>query len=141
MQMENKRFRLKRFKFETDNGKVIEKYMITDNLIPVFEINQWIEVKSIRKVSTGKEYAGRLVVFLNFLDSRGVEYDAATNKNVLDFIHSLVYGDLQDLKIKSIDTALTYRTLSKYITVIAELYKWMDNNYETISGFKRRQIP
>lgn len=139
MQMQNKRFQLKRFKFETENGRIIERYMITDNLLPMFEVNQWIEVKSLRKVSTGKEYAGKLVVFLNFLDGCGIEYDAATNKNVLNFVHSLVYGNLKDLKIKSIETTLTYNTLSMYITVITEFYKWLDNNYETNMQFKNKK--
>ena len=136
MHRENKRFKLKRFKFETDNGGVIDRYMITDNQLPMFEVNQWIEVKSLRKVNTGKEYAGKLVVFLNFLDGCGVEYDAATNKNVLNFVHNLVYGDLQELKVKSMETALTYSTLSIYITVVTEFYKWLDNNYETNIQFK-----
>ena len=139
MHMQNKRFQLKRFKFETENGRIIERYMITNNLLPMFEVNQWIEVKSLRKVSTGKEYAGKLVVFLNFLDGCGIEYDAATNKNVLNFVHSLIYGDLQDLKIRSIETTLTYNTLSMYITVITEFYKWLDNNYETNMQFKSKK--
>jgi hypothetical protein len=99
------------------------------------------EVKSLRKVSTGKEYAGKLVVFLNFLDDCGVEYDAAINKNVLSFIHNLIYGDLHDLKIKSIESALTYSTLSKYVTVITELYKWLDNNFKPIWSLKQKRIP
>lgn len=138
MQMENKRFQLKKFKFETDNGGIIGRYMITDNLVPMLEVNQWIEVKSLRKVSTGKEYAGKLVVFLNFLDGCGIEYGAATNKNVLNFMHSLVYGNLEDLKIKSMETVVTYNTLSMYITVITEFYRWLDNNYETSMQFKSK---
>jgi len=57
--MENKRFQLKRLKFETKNGRVIERYIITDNLLTIREVNQWIEAKSLRKVSTGK-YAEKL---------------------------------------------------------------------------------
>lgn len=138
MQMRNKRFKLAKFKFQTDNGGIIYRYMITDNLMPMFEVNQWVEVKSLRKVSTGKEYAGKLVVFLNFLDDCGIEYDAAINKNVLSFIHNLIYGNLHDLKFKSIEMALTYSTLSKYVTVITELYKWLDNNYQTNMEFKTK---
>jgi hypothetical protein len=62
MQMENKRFKLKRFKFETENGRAIDRYMITDNLLPMLEVNQWIEAKSLRKVSTGRKYAEKLSV-------------------------------------------------------------------------------
>jgi site-specific recombinase XerD len=112
--------------------------MITDNLIPMLEVNQWVEAKSLRKTSTGKEYAGKLVVYLNYLDEVGVEYHVATNKNVKGFIHNLIYGGLQDLKIKSLEAAVFYPTLSKYVTVITELYKWLDNNYETSITFQTK---
>lgn len=138
MQKENKRFKLARFRFETDSGGFVDRFMITDNLLPMFEINQWIELKSLRKISTGKDYASNLVVFLNYLDQIGVEYDSANNKHVQDFIHSVIYGNLRELKIKSMDTAVTYSTLNKYVVVITELYKWLDTNYETNIWFKTK---
>ncbi|KJR44487.1 hypothetical protein UF75_5136 [Desulfosporosinus sp. I2] len=138
MQMENKRFKLKRFRFETENGRVIDRYMITDNLLPILEVNQWIEAKSLRKVSTGRKYAEKLLVYLNYLDSYDVEYDVATNKEVVTFIQNLIYGSLDDLKIRSLDTVITYATLSQYVTVITEFYKWLDNNYETNMQFKTK---
>ena len=36
-------------------------------------------IESIRKVSTGKEYAKKLAVFLNWLDSKNVIYENAIN--------------------------------------------------------------
>ena len=44
-----KRFRAVRFRFETDTGTDWERYMITDNYIPCFRVNQWLELKSIEK--------------------------------------------------------------------------------------------
>jgi len=112
--------------------------MITDNLLPMSEINLWIDLKSLRKSSTGKDYASKLVVFLNHLDQIGVEYDNANNKHVHDFIHSMIYGNIVELKIKSTETAVTYSTLNKYVVVITELYKWLYNNYETNIRFKTK---
>lgn len=109
MQKEERRFRLVKFKFETDKGGIIERYMLTDSKIPMFEVNQWIEAKSLRKPSTGKEYGNKLAVFLNFIDAKGIEYDKATNSDVLRFIQKLIYGDLQNLQIKSIETMITPR--------------------------------
>ena len=138
MQKETKRFKLAKFRFETDSGGFVDRFMITDNLLPMAEINLWIDLKSLRKTSTGKDYASKLVVFLNHLDQIGVEYDSANNKHVHDFIHNMIYGNMVDLKIKSMETLVTYSTLSKYVVVITELYKWLYNNYETNISFKSK---
>ena len=138
--MENaqKRFKLVRFTFETQSGGVIYRHMITDFQVPMFEVNQWIEAKSLRKVSTGKTYAEKLSVYLNYLDFCGMEYDAATNKHVTTFIQNLIYGSLNDLKIRSVETVVTYGTLSQYVTVITDFYKWLDNNCESQMYFKTK---
>lgn len=138
MQKENKRFKLAKFRFETDSGGFVDRFMMTDNLLPMFEINQWIELKSLRKISTGKDYASKLVVFLNYLNQIGVEYSSANNKHVQDFIHNMIYGNMRELKIKSMEAAVTYSTLNKYVVVITELYKWLYNNYETNIQFKTK---
>ena len=72
-----KRFKLVKFRFETDTGGYIDRHMITDNLLPMFEVNQWIEMKSLRSSATGKEYASKLVVFLsNVFYECAVAYDS-----------------------------------------------------------------
>jgi integrase/recombinase XerD len=136
---QNKRFKLCKFKFETDTGGDVERFMITDELLPMFEINQWLEAKSLRKISTGKEYGSKLVVYLNYLNDYGIEYDQASNKHVLDFIKHLIYGDFKELIIKSIETQLSYSTLRSYVTVITEMYKWLDNNYLTNINFSEKK--
>ena len=47
------------------------------NYMPFFFGNQWIKLKSIRKASTGKEYAKKLAAFLNWIDSKNVVYENA----------------------------------------------------------------
>lgn len=95
---EEKAFRVVVFRFETDASTNYTRYMITKNFIPFFPGNQWLELKSIRKTSTGKEYAKKLVAFLNWLDSRKVTYENATNHHVREFLHELVFGNLADEK-------------------------------------------
>jgi len=141
MKRTEKRFQVKRFVFETDSGGMIERYMITDNLLPLFAVNQWIEAKSLRSVNTGKEYAYKLSVYLNYLENNGLDYDQATNKTVNIFIHQLIYGNLEDLKIRSINAGITYSTLSKYVTVITEFYKWLADCYEVEMGFGLKPDP
>lgn len=87
MQDNKKRFRAVRFRFKTDTGPDWERYMIIDNYIPLFLVNQWLELKSIRKASTGQEYAKKMAVFLNWLDSQGVTFESATNRHVRQFFY------------------------------------------------------
>jgi len=105
-------------------GKITKRWMIVDNKIPVYELNEWVEIKSLRKVSTGREYANKLSVFLNFLSERDIEYGQASRNDVLAFIDFLIYGLSQNDKVINVKNAsVTYNTLSLYITVITEFYK------------------
>jgi len=131
MKTKRKRFRLVPFAFETENGVLVYRHLITDNHIPVLKVNMWLEGKSLRSAKTGKEYGNKLAVFLNYLDSIGVEYESASNKHVKSFIHYLLYGSLDDFRIKPPEEMPSYSTLSKYVTVITGLYRWLDDNFET----------
>lgn len=131
MQENNKRFRAVKFRFETDAGIQWERYMIVDNHVPLFRVNQWLELKSIRKASTGREYAKKMAIFLNWLDSRGISFENATNRHVRQFLHSLIFGDLQECKIKSLQTTVSSSTLNQFITVITGFYKWLDSISQT----------
>ncbi len=119
------RFRVVKFRFDTDTKITNVKYMIVDNHIPLFRVNQWLELKSIRKASTGREYAKRLVVFLNWLDRQGLSFEAATNYHVQRFLHFLIFGHLQDEKILSVRSTLSSSTFQSYITVITGFYRWL----------------
>ena len=105
---EEKTFRVVVFRFETDASTNYTRYMITKNYMPFFPGNQWLELKSIRKTSTGKEYAKKLVAFLNWLDSRKVTYENATNHHVREFLHELVFGNLADEKVLSLQSSVGY---------------------------------
>ena len=65
--MNKKRFRVKKFLFETENGGAVCRYMLTDCDIPMIVPNQYVDFKSIKKVGTGKNYAFKLNVFFNYL--------------------------------------------------------------------------
>lgn len=135
---EEKTFRVVVFRFETDAGTNYTRYMITKNYIPFFPGNQWLELKSMRKASTGKEYAKKLVAFLNWLDSRKVTYENATNHHVREFLHELVFGSLEDEKVLSLQSSVGYSTLTKYITVITSFYGWLDDLRQTKMLWKRK---
>ena len=115
---EEKTFRVVVFRFETDASTNYTRYMITKNYMPFFPGNQWLELKSIRKTSTGKEYAKKLVAFLNWLDSRKVTYENATNHHVREFLHELVFGNLADEKVLSLQSSVGYSTLSWTVQIL-----------------------
>lgn len=125
-----KRFKVKRFLFETTNGEPVCRYMLTYRLLPILIPNQYIEMKSIRKLGTGRNYANKLCVFLNYLHEYcKTEYDGATNKNVLSFVDFLIYGDKKDFIIHNPQNSIAYSTLSGYVTAIADFYLWLDQSY------------
>ena len=138
----NKIYRVVVFRFETDDGTDYTQYMITKDYIPFFPANQWLELKGMRKASTGKEYAKKLVVFLNWLNSKNVPYENANNHHVREFLHILVFGNLKDEKVLSMQSSVGYSTLSKYITVITGFYGWLDSIGQTKMVWnKKTQIP
>lgn len=125
-----KRFMVKKFLFETKSGEAVCRFMLTDHLIPMLVPNQYIEMKSVNKLGTGKNCAYKLCVFLNFLHERyNTEYDAATNKQVLTFIDYLIYGDRENFKIADSQESLCYSTLSGYTSAITDFYRWLDQTY------------
>lgn len=125
-----KRFEVKRFLFETTRSEAVCRFMLTDRLLPMLVPNQYIEMKSVNKLGTGKIHAYKLCVFLNFLhEKHHTEYDAATNKQVLAFIDHLIYGDRENLLILHPQDSLCYSTLSGYISAITDFYCWLDQTY------------
>lgn len=135
---EEKIYRVVVFRFETDAGTCYTRHMITKNYMPFFPGNQWLELKSIRKASTGREYAKKLAVFLNWLDSKNVMYENATNHHVREFLHELVFGSLQNEKLLSLQSTVGHSTLTKYITVISGFYRWLDDTRQTEMRWKKK---
>lgn len=135
-----KRFCLVKFRFRTDKGSCIERYLITDKYIPFFRANQWLELKSIKKANTGREYGKKLVVYLNWLDGHGVTFETATNYHVQQFLHFLIYGHLQGETVLSIQSTLSSSTLQSYITVITGFYRWLDETGQTKMLWNKKNI-
>ena len=134
----NKRFKVVPFAFETSVG-IVYRHMITDNKIPVLEANQWILQKGIRSEKTGWEYAKKLVVFFNYLDDNGYEYQDITNKQVADFINHIIYGGKNIFLLASVETDVVFGTANTYITVITGFYKWLSDNYYSNMIFRNKK--
>ncbi len=129
METQNRRFKVQRFRFETQNGRETVLFLLTDDHLPMNVPNRYLEYKSTLKASTGRVYAVKLCRFFNYLDQSNINFENATNRHVSAFISRLVYGNTDDLKILSYEERPSYSTLSSYVTVITDFYLWLDRNY------------
>ena len=125
---EDMKYKVVKGKVSLDNGKTEDRWFVIKNGIPIFEINEWIEKKSIRKLSTGKKYAYSLVKFLNYLELRNKLYYTANKSDVEYFIDYLIFGVTPDLNYINIEGRVTYSTIRGYITTITEFYRWLEDN-------------
>ena len=126
----------RRFSLEKITENSIVRYAIFDDELYEEKLSQWVMCKCIRKASTGREYGGRLVFYLNYLDSIDIEYADSDNDTVKRFINYVIYGDRQNNNIVSTEPQITYSTLNGYIVAVTEFYKWLDNNYESNMEFE-----
>ena len=136
MMENNKRFKVKKFLFETKSGEVVLRHMLTDNLLPMLVPNQYVEMMSINKLGTGRNHADKLCVFFNYLhEHHNASYESVSNKQVQKFLAYLIYGDLADLRITDPADSKSYSTLSGYVSTITNFYRWLDQNYGSQTTF------
>jgi len=136
MMENNKRFKVKKFLFETKSGEVVLRHMLTDNLLPILVPNQYVEMMSINKLGTGQNHANKLCVFFNYLhEHHNASYESVSNKQVQKFLAYLIYGDLADLRITDPADSKSYSTLSGYVSTITNFYRWLDQNYGSQTTF------
>jgi integrase/recombinase XerD len=124
--MKQRIFRVSRAQMCAEPGKKREVWLITKQNIPFYPVNEWLDIKSIRKSSTGKEYANKLCTYLNFLHSKEISFADATTDDVMAFFMSLIHRSYEDSGVIHMQPSLSYSTLSKHVTVITEFYKWLD---------------
>ena len=137
---QEQRFKVVKAKIQITTGGYEERWLITESKIPVYRINEWLDLKSIRKIKTGKEYASKLVVFLNFLAESKIEYKNACRDDVLRFLMRMIYGEHDSLSITGETSRLSFSTLSKYLTVITGFYKWLDKSYTSKMTFETKKV-
>lgn len=126
MGAEKRKFRLQQAIIEIVGGKVLERWFICDSGIPVTELCDFLNAKSISSSKTGKTYGNALVLWLNFLHMRGKKYKHATHKDVRAFIHAVGMGVSMDPQILYLVPRLRLDTIKLYINIIKEMYKYID---------------
>jgi integrase/recombinase XerD len=145
MEKEQRVFKVMRALMPAPSGGERELWLITRHGIPFYQINEWLDLKSIRKISTGKEYAHKLCVYLNFLHGQGISFEDAVTDDVMAFLMRLMGRSYEDGGVIRLRAPLSYSTLSKYVTVITEFYKWLEQTgihhveFQPMDNAKRAQ--
>lgn len=145
MEKEQRVFKVVRALMQVPTSVERELWLITRQGIPFYPVNEWLDLKSIRKTSTGKEYAYKLCVYLNFLHGQGISFEDAVTDDVMAFLMRLMGRSYEKGDIVRLRAPLSYSTLSKYVTVITEFYKWLEQTgmhhikFQTMDNAKRVQ--
>ena len=57
-----------------------------------------------------------------------------------EFLHELIFGNLADEKVLSLQSSVGYSTLTKYVTVITGFYGWLDDMRQTEMLWKKKSV-
>ncbi|MFI3255396.1 MAG: tyrosine-type recombinase/integrase [Eubacteriales bacterium] len=125
----SKRFQMKRFRFKTKDGGELVRHLLTDHYLPMVVPNQYLLQKGVNKAKTGRVYGYKLCQFFNYLEeNQEKEWEKATNKSVSLFLDHLIFGDGTACKLQE-GNRYSYSTLSSYLSVITDFYRWLDSVY------------
>ena len=106
----------------TRSGERQIKYYILEKGCPVFQINEWLDLKN-SSVSTGKKYAYIINRFLNYLDMRKKKYYEVNINDVSDYVLYRMYGGNDNVTL--IKSRIRYKTITDDVMVIKMLYSWL----------------
>ena len=121
------------------NGQPEKRYYITDNGIPVFQLNEWLNKKN-KKKNTGKKYSNILVRFLNYLDMIKKEYWEVDEIIVEDYMLFLLFGNSKNITLAK--AKIRYKTIDDNVMVIKTFYKWLSKRIHRvcIHGVTKKMI-
>lgn len=101
-------------------------YFILEDGLPVYEVNKWLEYKGVNSLMTSRKYAFELCKFLNYLKQNRIFYRDVKKKDVLNFLHYLLFGK-EINGIIPIQSTISYQTATSYLTVIKEFFKYLED--------------
>ncbi|OXS72080.1 tyrosine-type recombinase/integrase [Priestia filamentosa] len=105
------------------------QYYITEDDLPLYEVNRWLELVSINSFKSGENYAYKLLSYLRFLKGKyQIHYKEVYKKNIIvDYIKYLLYGDEVMAKLQG---KRSWNSISEYISVIKSFYDWLEDEKE-----------
>lgn len=119
------RYKVEKAILESISGNEEERWYITKDGLPEYLVNDFIESKSMKKISTGRKYAYSLSKFLNFIGDKGIHYTSCTTIQAKHYVRYLIFGEMQDLKRLDKSHRISISTLRGDITAMTEFYKFL----------------
>ncbi|MEB2492159.1 site-specific integrase [Peribacillus frigoritolerans] len=113
-------------KYIPNLGEEVIQYYITEDGIPLYEVNRWVEYVSVNSYKTGGNYASKFVIFLRFLEVKyKIHYrDVVSKEIIVDFIKYLLYGDEVMVKYEG---NRSLNSIKGYVSVIKSFYEWLED--------------
>lgn len=104
-------------------------YGITEEDLPLYEVNRWLELYSDNSHLTGSTYAYHLLDYLRYLKMKNIHYRAVTNKTIIrNYIKYLVYGEKNHTF--DIQGNISFPALKNRISVVKQFYHWLEEEGE-----------
>lgn len=117
---------------EKATNDVEVRYVITDCGIPIPEVATWLDFESQRSPLTGRTYAYAICVFFRFLREYHLDFKTdVTTATIEEYCKQLVFAATPVTQIRS---TLPYKGLNKHLTAIKNMYKWLDDNHDTVES-------
>ncbi|WP_411738443.1 tyrosine-type recombinase/integrase [Peribacillus sp. S4] len=113
-------------KYIPNLGEEVIQYYITEDDIPLYEVNRWIEDVSVNSYKTGGSYANKFLIYLRFLKVKyHTHYREVENNEIIrDFIKYLLYGDKVMVKLEG---NRSLNSIQGYVSVLKNFYEWLEN--------------
>ncbi|AND39488.1 MULTISPECIES: tyrosine-type recombinase/integrase [Bacillaceae] len=112
-----------------NTGETRIQYYITEDDLPLYEINRWLEIVSLGSYKTGESYANKLVIFLRYLKVKyQMHYRDVQSKAIIEeYIKYLLYGDEVMVKMEG---KRSLSSIEQYISVLKGFYEWLEDQKE-----------
>lgn len=105
-------------------------YIIAEDDIPLFEVNEWLDSCSMNSYKTGAAYAYEIMEYLRYLKKLKIHYrDVESKFIIVGYIKYLLSVD--DTKdIAEIEGELSFSVIKRRISIIKQFYEWLKDNGE-----------
>lgn len=105
-------------------------YILTEDGIPLYEVNEWLESCSKNSYKTGSSYAYELMDYLRYLKKLKIHYREVKQKSIIEaYIKYLLYGDSSE-DVAGIEGVLSFNVVKKRISILKNFYEWLEDNGE-----------
>ncbi|MCU7667761.1 tyrosine-type recombinase/integrase [Bacillus thuringiensis] len=112
-----------------NTGEETIQYYITEDDLPLYEVNRWLEIVSLNSFKSGENYAYKLLTFLRFLKGKyQLHYRDVQNKSIIvDYVKYLLHGDEAMAKLEG---KRSLHAVTIYVSVLKNFYEWLEDEKE-----------